>query len=68
MGADIAKLAQDVGCKRQFKEDDGDEEEEGAEDTDGSDIEDMTVPTRKGKSRQSPAKSSKKESATRKLH
>ena len=64
VGMEIAKLAQDIRHKRHFEDDDGDEEEEGAEETDGSDIEDMTVPARKGKSRQSPAKSSKKESAT----
>ena len=65
MASDIAKLAQDAGRKRHIEEDDGDDDEgEGTEETDGSDIEDMTVPARKGKGRQSPAKSSKKESAT----
>ena len=63
--SEIAKLAQDAGRKRHLKGDDGDDDdEEGTEETDGSDIEDMTVPIRKGKGRQSPAKSSKKESAT----
>ena len=64
MASDIAKLAQDAGRKRHLEDDDGDDEGEGTEETDGSDIEDMTVPTKKGKNRQSPAKSSKKESAT----
>ena len=50
--ADLAQLAQEVTRKRHF-EGDG----EGGEDDDGSDIEDMTVPPKRGKSsRQSPAK------------
>ena len=50
--ADLAKLAQEVTRKRHF-EGDG----EGEEDDDGSDVEDMTVPQKRGKSsRQSPAK------------
>ena len=59
--ADLAQLAQEVTCKRHF-EGDG----EGEEDDDGSDVEDMTVPQKKGKSsRQSPAKTGgKRESST----
>ena len=50
--ADLAQLAQEVSRKRHF-EGDGD----GGEDDDGSDVEDMTVPPKRGKSsRQSPAK------------
>ena len=50
--ADIAQLAQEVTRKCHF-EGDG----EGEEDDDGSDVEDMTVPQKRGKSsRQSPAK------------
>ena len=50
--ADLAQLAQEVTRKRHF-EGDGD----GGEDDDGSDVEDMTVPPKRGKSsRQSPAK------------
>ena len=59
--ADIAQLAQEVTCKHHL-EGDG----EGEEDDDGSDVEDMTVPQKRGKSsRQSPAKSGgKSESST----
>ena len=59
--ADIAQLAQEVTRKRHF-EGDG----EGEEDDDGSDVEDMTVPQKRGKSsQQSPAKSGGKgESST----
>ena len=64
VASDIAKLAQEASRKRHLEEGDGDDEEEGNEETDGSDIEDMTVPAKKGKGRQSPAKSSKRESAT----
>ena len=64
MESDLTKLARDAGRKRHLEEDDGEEEEEGAEETDGSDIEDMTASARKGKNRQSPAKSTRKESVT----
>ena len=59
--ADLAQLAQEVTRKRHF-EGDG----EGEEDDDGSDVEDMTVPQKRGKSsRQSPAKTGgKSESST----
>ena len=59
--ADLAKLAQEVTRKRHL-EGDGD----GEEDDDGSDVEDMTVPQKRGKSsRQSPAKTGGKgESST----
>ena len=62
--SDISKLAQEASRKRHFEEGDVEEEDEVNEETDGSDIEDMTVSAKKGKGRQSPAKSSKKESAT----
>ena len=62
--SDISKLAKEASQKRHFEEGEGDDEEEGTEETDGSDIEDMTVSAKKGKSRQSPAKTSKRESAT----
>ena len=64
VAADISKLTQEASRKRHLEEGDGEEEDEGTEETDGSDIEDMTVPVKKGKGRQSPAKSSKRESAT----
>ena len=64
VASDIAKLAQEASRKHHLEEGDGDDEDEGNEETDGSDIEDMTVPVKKGKGRQSPAKSSKRESAT----
>ena len=55
--ADLAQLAQEVTRKRHF-EGDG----EGEEDDDGSDVEDMTVPQKRGKSsRQSPAKDGREE-------
>ena len=59
--ADICQLAQEVTRKRHL-EGDG----EGKEDDDGSEVEDMTVPQKRGKSsRQSPAKSGgKNESST----
>ena len=61
--SDLTKLARDVGRKRQHEGDDGEDEDDGTEETDGSDIEDMTASaTQKGKARQSPAKSTKKES------
>ena len=61
VNADLAQLAQEVTRKRHF-EGDG----EGEEDDDGSDVEDMTVPQKRGKSsRQSPAKTGGKgESST----
>ena len=63
--AELSHLAQDVSWKRQHEGDNGDGDGEGTEETDGSDIEDMTAPSvRKGKSRQSPAKSMKRESST----
>ena len=62
--SDIAKLARDARHKHHLEEDDGEEEEEGADETDGSDIEDMTASARKGKTRQSPMKSTRKESVT----
>ena len=63
--SDLYKLAQDASRKRQHAGDDAEEEDDGTEETDGLDIEDMTAAaTRRGKARQSPAKSSKKESAT----
>ena len=62
----LSQIAQDVGHKRQHNGDDGDDGDgEGTEETDGSDIEDMTASSAwKGKSRQSPTKSMKKESTT----
>ena len=54
--------------KRQHEGDDGDDEDDGAEETDGSDIEDMTASARKGKARQSPAKSTKKGVRNGELH
>ena len=49
--AKLSHLAQDVGQKHQHEGDDGDSDGEGTEETDGSDIEDMTAPSvRKGKS------------------
>ena len=62
--SDLTRLARDAGCKHHFEEDDGDEDEEGAEESDGSDNDDMTASARKGKSRQSPAKTTKRESVT----
>ena len=62
--SDISKLAQEASRKRHLEEGDAEEEDEVNEETDDSDIEDMTIPTKKGKGRQSPAKASKKESAT----
>ena len=63
--SDLTKLARDVGHKHQHEGDDGEDEDDGTEETNGSDIEDMMASTaRKGKARQSPAKSMKKESAT----
>ena len=59
--ADISQLAQEI-IRKCHLEGDG----EGKEDDDGSDVEDMTVPQKRGKSsRQSPAKSGgKSESST----
>ena len=68
VASDITKLAQDARRKRHLEEDDGDDEEEGTEETDGSDIEDMTVPVKKGKGKQSPAKSSKEGVGDRELY
>ena len=61
VNADISQLAQEVTRKRHL-EGDG----EGEEDNDGSDVEDMTVPQKRGKSSwQSPAKlGGKSESST----
>ena len=55
-------MARDIGRKCHHEGDEGDGE--GNEETDGSDIEDMTAPARKGKAQQSPAKSTKRESST----
>ena len=64
LDSDLTRLATDVARKRQHEGNDGDNKDEGTGETDGSDIEDMTASARKGKlARQSPAKSSKKESA-----
>ena len=62
----LSQLAQDGSHKRQRKgnDGDGDGEGEGADETNGSDIEGMTASARKGKSRQSPTKSAKRESST----
>ena len=63
--SDLFKMASDVTRKHTHEGDDKDDNDEGADETEGSDIEDMTVPTsRRGKARQSPAKSTKKETAT----
>ena len=62
--ADISKLAKEAGRKRHLEEGEEEYEEEGTEESDGSDIEDMTVPAKKGRNRQSPAKTSKRETAT----
>ena len=64
VASDISQLAQEASRKRRLEEGDVEEEDEANEESEGSDIEDMTVSTKKGKGRQSPAKSSKKESAT----
>ena len=58
--SDISHMARDIGRKCHHEGDEGDGD--GTEETDGSDIEDMTAPAWKGKARQSPAKSTKRES------
>ena len=63
--SDLFKMASDASRKRMHEGDDGDNEKEGCGETEGSDIEDMTISTsRRGKARASPAKSAKKETAT----
>ena len=63
--SDLFKMASEATHKRTHEGDDGDDEEEGADETEGSDIEDMTISTsRRGKARHSPAKSTKKKTAT----
>ena len=59
--ANISQLAQEITRKRHLEGDGA-----GEEDNDGSDVKDMTVPQKRGKSsRQSPAKSGgKRESST----
>ena len=63
--SDLLKMASDASRKCTHEGDDGDDEEEGAAETEGSDIDDMTISTsRRGKARASPAKSAKKETVT----